>query len=240
LKLHRSFRFTALNPARVILMFFLAAALSVGIAQQGVALIGAHEALRARILEWTGVPAAGYVTMASFGSENVPALTSPVASYHGKSWLLAAACLIPAVILLAIFARVKLSRSLMVFALALLAISAANEYFQSSATGDSLFFIRFWLRCEFVIWILMPWLMAILTSIITLSWWTSILWMVGASAYAVLWSAVRLAFCAGLLYYSGPVLTLLLWSVFGVLADLLSLCLFYSLAISQGTRRPNG
>jgi len=72
-----------------------------------------------------------------------------------------------------------------------------------------------------------------LAAIIVPAWWASVCWVTAVPAYAILWSSVRLAFCTGLLYYSGPVLILLLWSMFGVLADLLSLCLFYSLAIYQ-------
>lgn len=233
LELHRSFRFIAPNPGRILSGFLLAAALSGGIVYQGAAILNIHETLRERILEWTGVPITGHTTITSFGMQNVRIAISPVASYRQRPWLLAAVCTIAAAIFLALYARVKLSRSLMIYASAVLAVSAVDIWFQSLVISDSIFFTGFWLRCEFVIWILTPWLMAMLASIVMPSRWAGAFWITAAPAYAIVWSALRLAFCTGLLYYSGPVLILLLWSLFGVLADLLSLCLFYSLAICQ-------
>jgi hypothetical protein len=233
LQLHRSFRYVAPDAVRMLPPFLLAAGLSVWMAYQGTALISLHEGFRGRILEGIGVPVTGYETLASLGLEGARAAISPMASYQGRPWLLAAVCAMAAAFFLAVYARVKLTRSVVICALAVLAVSAAVTLSQSFTPGDSGFFTVFWLRCEFVIWILTPWLMAILAGIIMPSPWASACWIAAAPAYAVVWSAVRLAFCTGLLYYSGPVLILLLWSIFGLLADLLSLCLFYSLAIYQ-------
>jgi hypothetical protein len=233
LELHRSVRFIVPNPARILPGFFLAAALSAGIAYEGAALLNIHETLRERILEWTAVPISGHATIASFGMQNLRIAVSPVASYHRRPWLLTVVCTIAAAIFLGLGALVKLSRSLMIFALAVLAVSVVDLWFQPTVIRDSIFFTGYWLRCEFAIWILTPWLMAMLASIIMPSRLAGAFWITAAPAYAVLWSAVRLAFCTGLLYYAGSVLILLLWSLFGILADLLTLCLFYSLAVFQ-------
>jgi hypothetical protein len=233
LELHRSVRFIAPNPARILPGFFLAAAISGWIAYQGAAFLNIHEALRERILEWTGVPISGHATIASFGMQNLRIAVSPVASYHENPWLLSTVCTITAAIFLVLGARVKLSRSLMIFALAALVLSAVDLWLQPLVISDSTFFTAFWLRCEFVIWILTPWLMAMLVSVIMPSRLAGAFWITAAPAYAILWSAIRLAFCTGLLYYAGPVLILLLWSLLGILADLLALCLFYSLAVFQ-------
>lgn len=233
LQLHRSVRYVAPDALRMLPPFLLAAALSVWMAYRGTTLVDLHEALRKRILQGIGVPISGYETLASLGLEHARAAISPMASYQGSPWLLAAVCTIASAILLFVYARAKLSRGVVVCALAVLAASAAVTLFQSLTPRDTAFFTGFWLRCEFVVWILTPWLMAILAGIIMPSWWAGAFWVAAVPAYAVAWSAVRLAFCTGLLYYAGPVLILPLWSIFGLLADILSLCFFYSLAIYQ-------
>src|SRR5579863_2392792 len=112
LELHRSFRFIAADPARLVPGFLFAALLSAGIAWQGSGLLKIHETVRGRILEWTGVPITGYSTIASLG-DSVRTAISPVAGYAGRLWLLAAVCIATAGVFLAIYAGVKLSRSLM-------------------------------------------------------------------------------------------------------------------------------
>ena len=233
LELHRSFRFVAPDPARILPGFLLAAALSGGIAYRGATLLHIHEILRERILEWTGVPISGYATIASFGMQNLRIAVSPVAVYHEHPWLLATVCTITAAI-----------------CLVLCCAGEVEPEFDDPGIGRAGDIRRRPLvpawrnkRLHLLHGILAavrvrnldsdPWLMAMLASIIMPSRLAGAFWITAAPAYAIFWSSVRLAFCTGLLYYSGPVLILLLWSIFGVLADLFSLCLFYSLAVFQ-------
>ena len=120
--MHRSVRYVVPDVARMLPPFLLAAALSVWMAYKGTALVGLHEAFRQRILQGIGVPVTGYRTLASLGLENARAAISPVASYQGRPWLFAAVCTIASAILLLVYTRVKLSRSVVICALAVLGV----------------------------------------------------------------------------------------------------------------------
>lgn len=235
LELHRSFRFVAPGPFALISTLFAAAIMSVAIARFGTALLRIHEDLRTHVLAWTGIPINGFAPISVFGGADVRSPITPVAIYAGRPWLLPIVCAAAAAIFIGVYAYSHLSRSVMVFALLVLSISTVDSVVSPIGDGDSSFFGGFWLHCELAIWILIPWLVAMLAAIIVPSWWARFFWMIVAPAYSVFWSAVRLAFCAGLLYYAGPVLIVLLWSAFGVLAELLSLCLIYSLMAYQAS-----
>lgn len=233
--MHRSFRFVAFSPFDLPGTLVLAVGLSAAISIFSANLLRVHEFVRLRFLQWSGIPISGFAHFSAFGGAYVRSPVSPTAIYAGRPWLLAVVCGAATAIFLAVYAYSKLSRSLMVMAMALLLISAAYSLWWPPDTPDSSFFGSFWLRCELAIWIFTPILVAMLAGIIVPSWWARILWITIAPAFSVIWSAARLAFCTGLLYYSGPVLALLLWAAFGLLAELLSLCLFYSLIAWQAS-----
>jgi hypothetical protein len=63
---------------------------------------------------------------------------------------------------------------------------------------------------------------------------TSILgvgWAVVIQLYGFLWSAFRLAFFIGVMHFSGILFIPLLWFTFGLLADIVYIMVFYSLAV---------
>ncbi len=232
LEVPRGLRFVVFDPVSILSTLLTAAALSLAIARFGTLLLTFHEG---RILAWIGIPTSGFAAIAVFGGAAVRSPITVVADYAARPWLLATVCAAMAAVFCAIYAYSHLSRCMMVSALFLLLVSAADSLLSPVGKGDSNFFSAFWLRCELVIWILTPWLVAMLAGIVLPSWWARVLWIVVVPAYSIVWSAVRLTFCAGLLFYSGPILMLLLWSAFGVLAELLSLCLFYSLIVYQAS-----
>jgi hypothetical protein len=235
LELPRGLRFVVFEPVSILTTLLTAAALSLAIARFGTLLLTFHEGLRERMLAWTGIPTSGFAAVAVFGGAVVRSPITLVADYATLPWLLATVSIAVAAVFCAIYAYSHLSRSMMLAALFLLLVSAADSLLSPVGKGDSNFFSAFWLRCELVIWILTPWLVAMLAGIVLPTWWARLLWIMVVPAYSIVWSAVRLTFCAGLLFYAGPVLMLLLWSAFGILAELLSLCLFYSLIVYQAS-----
>jgi hypothetical protein len=216
--------------------FVVAAVISVSLFVFGSRLLALHEAFRQRILVFAGIPLVGSGDFRAFPGIGAQVALTPVPSYHGERWKPLAICTVVAVLLLIPFLRSRLTHSLIVFAWMLLALSAATIVFEPASRGDMEFFVSFWLRTEFVLWILIPFLVSSVTGLTEPSWVVRTLSTVGAPLYAILWSAMRLAFCAGILFLTGPVLMLFLWSVFGLTFDLLSLCTFYSLIVWRGAR----
>src|SRR5207249_2225723 len=150
------------------------------------------------------------------------------AAYEGRLWLPWLVCAAVMMLMAGTYLRVEIGRGIIGFGFILLAASAVQAFLQPQHATDSSFFAGYWLRCEFVIWILMPWIMSLLAGIIAFSWRARLFWIAVTPAYGIVWSAVRLTFCTGLLYFAGPALVGLLWFSFGILADLLFLCAFYS------------
>lgn len=233
LKLHRSFRFVTFRSGVVLATFAAAAALSATITLSGTRLLGLHENLRRLFLRWTSIPISGFQQIRVFGSTTVLAPVTPIMPAGSRPWV---APLIYAVIIVTLavtYFSSKFSRSLVVFGVILMMISAGDGFLNPPA-GSS-FLPGYWLRYEFVLWILLPWIVAILAASIMPSAWVSILWMIAVPAYTVIWSAVRLALCSGLLFHAGSTFLLLFWSIFGIIAEVLSLCFFYSVIAWQAS-----
>jgi hypothetical protein len=232
LELHRSVRFLRIRWYSLVLSFSLAGALSWLIAHYAAPLLQWHEDVRQSILEWSGVRIDGFTTTAVLGHAVRSSVTS-VPGYQGRGWLLAQVACVTAALMLLVYTRSRLTRTLLGFGVSLLAASTIQAVLEPAPGVDSLFFVQFWLRCEFVVWLLLPWIMALLVALIMPSWRNQVLWITLAPAYGVLWSMARLTFCTGLLSFTGPVLAVLLWFSLGMLADVLALCVLYSFAVYQ-------
>lgn len=231
LKNHRSFRFVSFRLVAVVAVFAAAAVLSTLIALSGSRLMGVHESLRRQLMEWAGVPVSGSEMVTLFGGAAVASPIARILPAASMPQVLPVVCGIVLIVLTAIYAWSKVSRSLVVFVAILLAVSALDT-FLNPPVGSS-FFAGYWIRYELALWIVLPWIVAILAVCIMPSVFASIVWMVAVPAYSLVWSAARLALCAGLLYHTGPVLLLILWFIFGIMAEVLSLCFFYSLIAWQ-------
>jgi len=231
LELPRAFRSTPVPWPGVSFGLLVAAALSVGIVRFGSQLLTFHESLRQLILVFDGIPMTDFLPFTAFANISTHVALTPMADYRGHPWLLIAVCAIGGSILLALYLRLQLGRAFMVVLMVMLVSSAAQAVALPDFGRRDAFLVTFWLRFELVNWILAPWLTAIICSLVEPSWWVRAFWITAAPVYVFLWSAARLSFCTIALYYAGPALILILWTVFGILSDLVSVCLFYSLMV---------
>jgi len=234
---HRSFR-AAPAPVSAILSSLLAPlGITWAFFHYAGKLLAFHEGLRLRLLMLGGIPVEGASNTVVFHGVPVSSAVTSMASYAGRAWLPWVCCGAIALGLGIVFARVRLSRGIAGCAFALLAASAISGLVYPKVAADSSFFVSFWLRCEFVVWLFVPWVVAMLTAFIVPSFWLRLGCSVIGPVYGVIWSAARLALCVGVLYVSGPVLDVFLWFSLGLLSDVLYLCTLYSFAVYYSAAR---
>ncbi len=242
LELHRSLRATPVSSSGSVFAFLAAASLSFGIVQYGSPILEFHESVRRFLLDISGTLITGHGTVAIFGTAAVSAAITAVETFEGRGWLPVTIGVAELCICIIVGLRVPLLRSLMYFFALLIAIPVLSSSLHlSSATyralnQDSRLFVYTWLKSQFVMWVLMPWCIAALAAFTEPAWWKRTLWIVALPAYSVIWSSIRLAFCASVLSVAGPDISLFLWSVFGIITDLVSLCLFCSLVVYSAGR----
>jgi hypothetical protein len=229
---HRSVRSISVSRSRVSTALAIALIASIGIALFGSALISVHGKVTGMILRISGIPADGSNSMELFPAHwpiTVPAVFFPPPRANlfrtGLLFALAAATLV------LIYRSIPLSRSFTVFLMILLSAAAAAIIFKPSLPFDSAAYQQMWLRGEFLVWILLPWVSAFLFLVTLPSLATGLAWTLLLQIYALLWSAVRLGFCLGIFHFTGVLFLPLLWFCLGTLFDLVYVVLFYSVAL---------
>ena len=231
--LHRSVLYADQSPGKAAAAFLIAIFACMGIFANSATILQLHEFLRESLMNLVGVPVSGHAQILLFGSQKIMTVLSPIAGYSSDPLRLTLSCGIPAVIMLSVCLRVRLSSSLMVAGMIVLAASLFCLLWVDQPAMNSLSFTGLWVRCEFVIWMIMPLLVAAAIGLIMPSFAHNVFWISVTPVYGFFWSIVRLTFCMGILYYAGPVVALLLWAAVGFLSDLLSLYCLYSLATWQ-------
>jgi hypothetical protein len=136
--------------------------------------------------------------------------------------------------------RFPLGRNFVIFLMILLCASGIVVLFVPSFSFDAVVYSQIWLRGEILIWLLLPWVSALLFVLTLPSIAGGFLWAFLIELYVVFWSALRLAFCLGVLHYTGILFLPLLWFVLGILFDLVVVLFFYSLALQQSIKRSIG
>jgi hypothetical protein len=228
-EVHRSVRVVKLSALSIASALAVAAALSFLMVRYGSVIAGFHQELVRRILVRTAIPLAGSARLAMPQNFAVSPPLTRLATYSGRRGLLAITGLSAAGLMGIVSFRVKLSRMLVTVQLVLLAASFVNLYFGGKFGTDAVVFSAFWLRFEFVLWILLPYVVAVFAGIVFPAGWSPLFWTAAPTCYGILWSAVRLAFCLGILHLTGPLLAPLLWFTIGSLTDVLYISVFYSL-----------
>lgn len=231
LDLPRAFRSTPVPWSGGVFGIILAGAISTGIIRFGSRLLSLHEALRQLVLGFDGIPMTDSIPFTAFASISTHVAQTPMADYRGHPWLLVAVCGGVATCLMALYFRLNLGRTFTVVLMVMLVSSTAQALALPEFGRHDAFLVTFWLRFELIDWILAPWLVAIICTLVEPSLLIRSCWIAAAPGYVFLWSAARLSFCTIALYYAGPALILILWTVFGILSDLVSVCLFYSLIV---------
>jgi hypothetical protein len=116
-------------------------------------------------------------------------------------------------------------------------LSAVAAVASPSTQYTPVLFSQIWLRGEVLVWLLLPWVTAMLFVPIQPSWPKVFAWMLGVQVYGFLWSAVRLAFCLGIIALTGALLVPVLWFIFGMLADLVYVAVAYSIVVHQASNQ---
>ena len=101
-------------------------------------------------------------------------------------------------------------------------------------------FAQIWLRGEFLVWLLLPWVSALLFILTMPSVAAGVGWALSMQAYAIFWSALRFVFCLGVLHFTGILFLPLLWFSLGILFDMVYILTFYSLALQWSMKRAMG
>jgi hypothetical protein len=194
----------------------------------GPAIAGLHQEIVRRILVETRIPVIGSAPLVMPSGFEIPVPVIALASYSIRPGLMAATGAGAVALMTAMYFRVRISRMLLTLMFALLGASLVNLLRGGGFGTDAGSFTTLWLHFEFVIWILMPYIMALFAGLVMQGAWWLVFWIVLPTLYAIAWSAFRLAFCLGILQLTGPLLAPVLWFTMGSLADVLYICVFYS------------
>ncbi len=238
---HRSVRCFPISAQRVCAALGLALVLSVAIFHFGTGLLGAHNRISQFVLKYTNIPTMGVRPIEIFpglGPVDVPDVPQPM----DRANPLRNGIFFAAALAALIFAhrRFPLGRNFVVFLMILLSASGIVVLFVPSFSFDAIVYSQIWLRGEILIWLLLPWVSALLFVLTLPSAVGGMLWGMLIEGYVVFWSALRLAFCLGVQHYTGILFMPWLWFVLGILFDLVVVLFFYSLALQQSINRTIG
>jgi len=238
---HRSVRSFPISPWRVFAALSMAFVLSAAVFYSGTRLLDAHNRITWFILKYTSVPTAGERTIEVFPGLG-PVTVKDVPLKEDRKSPLRTGILFAAALSALIFShrRFPLGRNFVVFLMILLCASGIVVLFVPSFYFDAVMFAQIWLRGEVLVWLLLPWVSALLFVLTLPSMASGFLWGVLVECYVVAWSALRLAFCLGVLHYTGILFLPLLWFVLGILFDLVIVLFFYSLALERSIKRTMG
>jgi hypothetical protein len=231
----RSFRTSPVPWTGTASGLLIAALVSQVVLHFGNGLLAIHEDIRHSILAFARIPVTAEIPFRAFRDLNTVVGLTPMADYRGHPWLLIGVLAVVGGVLGFFYQRLKLGRTFAILLILLLISSTVQALVLPDFGRRDAFLVTFWIRFELVNWILAPWLAAIIGGLVEPSWWLRSLWIALAPGHGFLWSSLRLSFCTIALYYAGPALILILWTLFGILADLVSVCLFYSLIVYFGS-----
>lgn len=231
---HRSIRSFPIPAARIALALLSATVISAAVALASHRLLAIHSGLCSSLLAILGIPLAGLrpvETFAFFGSVLAPQIPTLWPYGKGPLWALVV-LLVPAVLaFLLLYRNVKLARGFVIFLLTLLLLSAAAVVALPDFHFDSSTFTQIWIRNEVIVWTLLPWVSAYLLLLTAPSPGVGLALTALVQIFGFAWSVVRLAFCLGVLHYTGVLFVPLLWFALGLLADVLYVCVFYSISV---------
>ena len=238
---HRSVRGLHVTAARLVIAVIVAAFLSVGVYLSRERLLFEHNRISRGLVELCDLTVLGVQTVDVFGPiGSTPVVVTKVFRFGDAPVRVGILFMASVIGLLAIHRRVQLARNFVVFLLILLLVAVGVMVFSQSFEIGSAEFAQIWLRMEVLVWLLVPWFSAFLFVLLEPAVWLGILWALAVQAYAFLWSAFRLAFCLAVVHYSGLLFVPLLWFCLGLLADLVYLMVFYSLATHTAIGRSWG
>jgi len=216
----------------------IATVLFLAIFFSGSSLLKLHAHLSDFFLSLSGIPVSGVqgVTIFSFLSPiNASSIAMP--QYHDDPRRFAIIFVLSLALLAGIYRIAPLGRSFVVFLVILLCAAGAVMLFNPAFQFSSSAYAQTWMRGEFLVWILLPWVSCLLLVFTLPALYQALAWSLLLQVYAILWSSVRLVFCLGVFHYTGIIFLPMLWFSLGILFDLVYIMAFYSLAIRFSMKR---
>jgi len=236
---HRSIRSVRLTGGRVFLAAVTAIVLTVIVATQQGVLVNVHNRICQTLVELAGVPVDGVSTVDLFAPlQPAPAISVTASRLDGHPIRLLILFAAGMLMLLQVHRRVALARGFIIFLMILLLVATAVIVFHPASQFGSVEFTQMWLRGEVLVWMLLPWFAAGMFVLIQPLFGAG--WVLVTQIYGFLWSAVRLAFSICLIHYTGILFVPMAWFALGLLADMVYLVVFYSMAVEWATRRAWG
>jgi hypothetical protein len=231
---HRSNRSLPISIAQIAGASVAAASICAAVLMLGSSILSGHNWLCSAILRWANVtivglqPAnlyrAGLLTVDGFLIE---ASTGGLASPHQ---LAAATALIVFVAALVGWRRPFL-RGLAVSVVVVIVVAAGATLFSPRTSWSTAHFSRLWLRVELAVWLTAPWLAAS-TMVFRTGVGPRLISAIAAlELYLICWSAIRMAAGIALVAAVGAGAVPVVFFLVGPICDLLSVMVFYSLAL---------
>lgn len=238
---HRSVRIFPVSRGRVCTVLGIAVIICSCVFLFSSPLLDFHSQLSGFLLKFCGIPVSGLqsINVFSFLSP-VEAHSISIPHYQENPWRFAVIFFISFAVMVWIYRKIPLGRSFMIFLMILLIAASFVILLHPSFHMSSTAYEQIWVRGEFLVWILLPWISAILFSCTIPSLLHAVAWGLFLQVYAVIWSAVRLVFCLGVFHYTGIIFLPLLWFCFGILFDLVYIMVFFSFALRLSMKQALG
>ena len=238
---HRSVRTFPISGKRVYVALAIAALVCAAVLFFSSAILDFHSRLVQSILSLCNLPVSGsrYIEIFSF-LKPVTASIIAIPQYQGNFWRFIVPLSITVAMLILIYRMIPLGRSFIVFLMTLLCAASVVVIVNPAFQFGSAAYEQTWVRAEFLVWILLPWVSSLLFAFTIPSPYQAFAWGLLLQVYSVACSAVRLVFCLGVFHYTGIVFLPMLWFCLGVLFDLVYIMVFYSFALRFSMRHALG
>lgn len=235
---HRSYRHIELPVATVATNAAFALVPAVVLIALAKPIAVAHARLVTSLVGWAGVAVTERSVAFGNGELPVPLLVNPLPPDPLSAAVLAIGGAIIAGVALLMTSRITPGRVLTgVVAL----ICSTSGFFFWVKPGafpyTSADFSAAWCRAEFIIWLVIPFLYAVILSPLPLKAGETLLYTSQAMLYAMWFSAVRLTLFFIVFDLAGLLLMAPAFFVFGFLLDFLFIVAYYSLAVARASRR---
>ncbi len=235
---HRSIRAIPARTGKFALAALTIVALTAGVCIFLHPLLLVHNQICLAILQLSGIPISGVLSVPLFapiGAAPVPLVAVEEISSHGLNlWALSSAAMVA---MLELHRRIPFARSFLGCLMTLLVMTVGVVVFHPSSQFGSAEFATMWLRSELLVWLVLPWFSASMFVLMQPTVLFGIGWAILTQVYGFAWSAIRLAFCIAVMHYSGILFAPIFWFALGLLADVIYLVVFYSVALQWGARR---
>ena len=235
---HRAYRHIALPSAAIawnVVFALIPAVVLIALAEP---VARGHARLVTSLVRWTGVAVAERNVAFGGGYLPVPLLLDPLPPDAFSAAVLAIGGAIIAAVALLATSRLTPGRVLTGVVALICCTSGLFFWVKPEAFPyTSADFAAAWCRAEFIIWMVIPFLFAVILSPLPLKRGEALLYTSQTMLYAMWFSAVRLTVFLVLFDVAGFLLMAPVFFVFGFMLDFLFIVAYYSLAVARASRR---